>query len=140
MSETEPVPPGPLLPPPASIIGPSVLPVTKWSLLFEDLIEDIEADLVRLRRKAEGEGRAADFDALVNEADTTVDPARLAKLYAQAQTLLTDDAPAAFGWTSQNSYLIKPWVKGIVTTPLDFGFAGMQAPLSIDIDPSMLPQ
>ena len=81
-----------------------------------------------------------EFDALVNEADTTVDPARRAMLYAQAQTLMTDDAPAAFGWTSQNNYLIKPWVKGIVTTPLDSGFAGMQVPLSIDIDPSMLPQ
>ena len=81
-----------------------------------------------------------EFDALVNEADTTVDPAKRAKLYGQAQTLLTGDAPAAFGWTSQNNYLIKPWVKGIITTPQDFGFAGMQAPLSIDIDPSMLPQ
>ena len=81
-----------------------------------------------------------EFDALVDEADTTVDPARRAKLYAQAQTLLTDGAPVAFGWNSQNDYLVKPWVKGIVTTPQDYGFAGIVMPLTIDIDQSMLPE
>ena len=81
-----------------------------------------------------------EFDALVDEADTTVDPARRAKLYAQAQTLLTDGAPVAFGWNSQNDFLVKPWVKGIVTTPQDYGFAGIVMPLTIDIDQSMLPE
>lgn len=80
-----------------------------------------------------------DFDALVNEADTTVDPARRAELYAQAQTLLIDGAPVAFAWNNLNTYLIKPWVSGIVKTPQDSGFAGIQEPLTIDIDQSMLP-
>ena len=45
----------------------------------------------------------ADFDALVNEADTTIDPAKRAELYAQAQTLLTDGAPVAFAWNNVNT-------------------------------------
>jgi oligopeptide transport system substrate-binding protein len=82
----------------------------------------------------------ADFDALVNEADTTVDPVKRAELYAQAQTLLTDGAPVAFMYNNVNNYLIKPWVKGIVKTPQDSGWAGIQEPLTVDIDQSMMPQ
>ena len=58
-----------------------------------------------------------DFDALVNEADTTIDPAKRAELYAQAQTLLTDGAPVAFAWNNVNTYLVKPWVTGIDHDP-----------------------
>jgi oligopeptide transport system substrate-binding protein len=82
----------------------------------------------------------ADFDALVNEADTTTDPAKRAELYAQAQTLLTDGAPVAFAWNNVNTYLVKPWVSGIVKTPQDSGWSGIQEPLTIDIDQSMMPQ
>ena len=46
----------------------------------------------------------------------------------------------AFAWNSQNDYMVKPWVKGIVTTPQDYGFPGIVVPLSIDIDQSMLPE
>lgn len=80
-----------------------------------------------------------DFDALVDQADTTVDPALRADLYAQAQTLLTDGAPVAFMWNNVNNYLIKPWVKGIVKTPQDSGWSGIQEPLTIDIDTTMMP-
>ncbi|MFZ2360888.1 MAG: peptide ABC transporter substrate-binding protein [Anaerolineae bacterium] len=75
----------------------------------------------------------ADFDALVNEADTTVDPAKRAELYAQAQRLLTDGAPVAFAWNNVNTYMVKPWVKGVVTTPQDHGFPGSNDPIMIDI-------
>ena len=74
-----------------------------------------------------------DFDALVNEADTTVDPAKRAELYAQAQRLLTDGAPVAFAWNNVNTYMVKPWVKGVVTTPQDHGFPGSNDPIMIDI-------
>lgn len=80
-----------------------------------------------------------DFDALVNEADTTIDPAKRTELYAQAQTLLTDGAPVAFAWNNVNNYLIKPWVTGIVKTPQDSGWSGIQEPLTIDIDTTMKP-
>ncbi|MCC7164702.1 MAG: peptide ABC transporter substrate-binding protein [Anaerolineae bacterium] len=81
-----------------------------------------------------------DFDALVNEADTTSDPAKRAELYAKAQDLLIESAPVAFMWNNVNSYLVKPWVTGLVTTPQDSGWAGIQVPTSIDIDASKLPQ
>ena len=82
----------------------------------------------------------ADFDALVNEADTTTDPAKRAELYAQAQTLLTDGAPVAFAWNNVNTYLVKPWVTGVVKTPQDSGWSGIQEPLTIDIDQAAIPQ
>ena len=81
-----------------------------------------------------------EFDALVDEADSTVDPAKRAKLYAHAQTLLTDGAAVAFAWNRQNDYMVKRWVKGIITTPQDYGFPGIVVPLTIDIDQSMLPR
>ena len=80
-----------------------------------------------------------DFDALVNEADTTTDAAKRADLYAQAQDLLVAGAPVAFFWNNVNTYLIKPWVKGVVLTPQDTGWAGIYSPLTIDIDTTMLP-
>jgi oligopeptide transport system substrate-binding protein len=80
-----------------------------------------------------------DFDALVNQADVELDPAARADLYAQAQTLLTDGAPVAFAWNNVNTYMVKPWVKGIVTTPQDHGFPGSNDPTLIDIDTSMMP-
>jgi oligopeptide transport system substrate-binding protein len=80
-----------------------------------------------------------DFDALVNEADTSTDPAKRAELYAQAQDLLVAGSPVAFFWNNVNTYLIKPWVKGVVLTPQDAGWAGNMSPLTIDIDTTMLP-
>ncbi len=74
-----------------------------------------------------------DFDALVNEADTTIDEETRAALYAQAQTLLTDGAPVAFMWNNVNTYMVKPWVKGVVTTPQDHGFPGSNDPIMLDI-------
>ncbi len=80
-----------------------------------------------------------DFDVLVNEADTTTDPAKRSELYTQAQDLLTEGAPVAFFWNNVNTYLIKPWVKGVVLTPQDAGWAGNVSPLTIDIDTTMMP-
>ena len=80
-----------------------------------------------------------DFDALVAEADATIDPAKRMELYAQAQRLLLDDAPSAFGYNSLKHYLVKPWVKGIITTPQDSGWPGEQVPAAITIDTSMIP-
>jgi oligopeptide transport system substrate-binding protein len=80
-----------------------------------------------------------DFDALVNEADATIDPAKRMELYAQAQQLLLADIPSAFGYNNKNHYLVKPWVKGIITTPQDSGWPGEQVPASVTIDTSMIP-
>jgi oligopeptide transport system substrate-binding protein len=80
-----------------------------------------------------------DFDKLVNEADTTVDPAKRAELYAKAQDLLVAGAPVAFMWNNVNAYLVKPWVQGIVTTPQDSAWSGDINPIGIDIDTTMMP-
>ena len=83
----------------------------------------------------------ADFDKLVDQADVELDPAKRAQLYADAQKLLTDGAPVAFAWNNVNNYLVKPWVKGIVTTPQDSDFPGSTGGVTqIDIDTTMLPQ
>jgi oligopeptide transport system substrate-binding protein len=81
-----------------------------------------------------------DFDALVDEADTTVDPATRADLYGQAQDLLIDDCPGAFMWNNVNAYLVKPWVMGLELTPQDAGWPGQYGSvINIDIDTSLLP-
>jgi len=81
----------------------------------------------------------AEFDALVNEADVTVDPAKRSELYAKAQQILLNDIPAAFGYNSLNHYLVKPWVKGFQTTPQDGTYPGDITPWTITIDTSMIP-
>jgi len=78
-----------------------------------------------------------DLDALLNSADTELDPATRADLYAQGQRLLTDGAPVAFMWNNVNAYLVKPWVSGIVKTPQDAGWPGDVAPWTVDIDTAM---
>ena len=75
-----------------------------------------------------------DLDALLEQADTELDPTTRAALYAQAQTLLTDGIPVAFMWNNVNSYLVKPWVSGITKTPQDSGWPGDIAPWTVDID------
>lgn len=81
----------------------------------------------------------ADFDALVNQADVELDPAKRSELYQQAQDVLLDSIPGAFVWNNINSYLVKPWVKGIVTTPQDSAWSGDINPTGITIDASMMP-
>jgi oligopeptide transport system substrate-binding protein len=80
-----------------------------------------------------------ELDALLAQADSTVDPDTRMELYAQAQDMLVESAPVAFMWNNVNSYLVKPWVKGLVLTPQDSGWPGDVAPLSISIDTSMMP-
>jgi len=81
-----------------------------------------------------------ELDAILSEADTTTDPAKRSELYAQAQDMLVEGGPVAFMWNNVNSYLVKPWVTGLKTTPQDSGWAGAQVPTSIDIDTSKMPQ
>ena len=75
----------------------------------------------------------------MDEADTTIDTAKRAELYAQAQQILLNDIPAAFGYNSLNHYLVKPWVKGFLSTPQDHMFPGDITPWTITIDTSMIP-
>lgn len=75
-----------------------------------------------------------ELDALLVEADIELDPEVRAELYAEAQRMLTDSAPVAFMWNNVNSYLVKPWVTGVVKTPQDAGWPGNVTPWTVDIE------
>ncbi len=81
-----------------------------------------------------------ELDKILTQADTTVDPKTRMELYQKAQDMLVDDAAVAFFWNNVNAYLIKPWVKGVKTTPQDAGFAGSYSVLTLDIDTALLPK
>ncbi len=80
-----------------------------------------------------------DFDALVDLADVELDPVKRAELYQQAQDVLMDSIPMAVMYNTLNHYLVKPWIKGIKTTPQDSAWPGDVDPISIDIDTAMIP-
>ena len=73
------------------------------------------------------------FNTLTEQADKELNPAKRTQLYAQAQDQLIKDLPVAFFWNGVNSYLVKPWVKGIKTTSQDSDWPGSTNPLTIDI-------
>ncbi|HQV69352.1 MAG TPA: peptide ABC transporter substrate-binding protein [Thermoflexales bacterium] len=81
-----------------------------------------------------------DNDKLMSDADVTVDTAKAAGMYDQAQKTIVGDVPMAFLYNSANAYLVKPWVKGVIQTPQDSGWAGDTVPTSIDVDTAMLPK
>lgn len=81
-----------------------------------------------------------DLDAMLNEADVTLDSTKRMELYAQAQRLLTDGIPVAYMWNNLNTYMVKPWVKGYVTTPQDTAWPGSLLPLGVDIDTEAMPK
>jgi len=62
-----------------------------------------------------------DFDALVEKADKLqIDDPERAKLYQQSQELLVGEEPVAFMYNDVTRFLVKPWVKGLKITPLDY--------------------
>ena len=75
-----------------------------------------------------------ELDVIMQNADSELDPAKRAQYYMDAQRLLIADRQLAFLFNSVSSYLVKPWVKGIQTTPQDGVFAGDVNPLTITIE------
>ena len=63
-----------------------------------------------------------EFDRLVKAADKEPDAAKRDAGYQQASRLLSKDAAVAFIVYSASKYLLKPYVKGIVDTALDFEY------------------
>ena len=74
------------------------------------------------------------MDAVMNQADIEMDPAKRLQFYDEAQKMLVDDAVTAFLFNGVNSYLIKPRVKGVQTTNMDSGWPGQMDPLTITIE------
>ena len=60
------------------------------------------------------------FDTLVKSADKEPDPKKRDDLYQQASRILSKDAAVAFLYYNASKYLLKPYVKGVVDTALDF--------------------
>ena len=76
-----------------------------------------------------------EMDEIMSQADAEQDPATRADLYAQAQDMLVEGGYVAFMWNNVNSYLVQPWVQGVVTTSMDSGWAGVNDPLTITVEP-----
>ena len=61
-----------------------------------------------------------EYDKLVKQADKEPDAKKRDDLYQQASRILSKDAPVAFLYYSSTKYLLKPYVKGVTDTALDF--------------------
>jgi oligopeptide transport system substrate-binding protein len=75
-----------------------------------------------------------EMDEIMTQADAELDATKRAELYAQAQDMLVEGGYVAFMWNNVNSYLVKPWVQGLVTTSMDSGWAGDNDPTSITVE------
>jgi oligopeptide transport system substrate-binding protein len=60
------------------------------------------------------------YDTLVRAADKEPDSKKRDDGYIAAQKILTAEAPVAFLYFSSTKYLLKPYVKGVTDTALDF--------------------
>jgi len=74
------------------------------------------------------------YDNFVRVARTDTDPARRDQEYTQAQTMLVGDAPVAFLAQTVSWYLVRPYVQGVVTSPVD-EWPGATAPRQMQIAP-----
>ncbi|HVA24689.1 MAG TPA: peptide ABC transporter substrate-binding protein [Chloroflexota bacterium] len=64
------------------------------------------------------------YDKLVVQAASETDQAKRLDLYKQAAQIMVDDPPATYWYYAGRFRLVKPYVKGIVTTGQDGGFPG----------------
>jgi oligopeptide transport system substrate-binding protein len=68
-------------------------------------------------------------DKLLDEADVTLDEAKRADLYSQAQKIVVGDVAHVMAYNNKNWYLVKPYVKGLDFTPQDSNFPGEKTAL-----------
>ncbi|HNP71921.1 MAG TPA: ABC transporter substrate-binding protein, partial [Kouleothrix sp.] len=66
----------------------------------------------------------AEIDKLLEQADVETDPAKRTQLYDQAQKLVIGDLGQIMRGVTKNTYLIKPYVKGLDFTPQDSDWSG----------------
>ncbi len=74
------------------------------------------------------------FDNFVSVARTDVNAARRDQEYLQAQSMLVSEAPVAFLAQTASWYLVQPYVRGMVTSPLD-EWPGALDPVALSIAP-----
>ncbi|MBX0330415.1 peptide ABC transporter substrate-binding protein [Oscillochloris sp. ZM17-4] len=78
-----------------------------------------------------------EFDKLIQQADVEQDAAKRADLYAQAQTILVNDAPVVFTRNDGGPELIKSYVQGVsadTVTPIDYWPGFFNLP-NVDVQP-----
>ena len=71
------------------------------------------------------------FDDLAKQADREPDPAKRDALYLQAGKQLSKDAPAVWATYDSGKRVQKPWIKGVIDNPMDYGIPGFFALESI---------
>ena len=76
----------------------------------------------------------AELDALMATADATMDYEERLRLEQEAQDMLIDLVPAGLIWNRAETYLVKPWVKGITVTAQDADWPGTFMPLTITVE------
>jgi len=74
------------------------------------------------------------FDNFVSVARTDGNAARRDQEYLQAQSMLVSEAPVAFLAQTVSWYLVQPYVRGMVTSPLD-EWPGALDPVALSIAP-----
>jgi oligopeptide transport system substrate-binding protein len=74
------------------------------------------------------------FDNFVRVARTDTQPSRRDQEYLQAQQMLVDDAPVAFLAQTVSWHLVRQYVRGITTSPVD-EWPGALDPIQISIAP-----
>jgi ABC-type transport system substrate-binding protein len=72
------------------------------------------------------------YDNFVRVARTDTDPNRREQEYQQAQAMLVGDAPVAFLAQTVSWYLVRPYVMGVTTSPVD-EWPGAVEPAAIQI-------
>lgn len=75
-----------------------------------------------------------EFDALVERADSGLDPEARLALFEEAGRMLVADAPSIFAYTPTNAWLIKPYVTGYSRTALNQHWPGWWTPLTVDLE------
>ena len=76
-----------------------------------------------------------EFDALVEQGDTTVDPAARITFYEQAGQILIDDVPGPFLYNLAAVFVVKPYVVGYVPNASEVEWPGQfGSQMTIDID------
>jgi ABC-type transport system substrate-binding protein len=65
-----------------------------------------------------------EVDRLMQQAAKEADTARQAKLYARAESLIVEEAPAIFAVYAVRNLVVQPYVRDLVASPLDSLFTG----------------
>jgi oligopeptide transport system substrate-binding protein len=76
-----------------------------------------------------------EYDALVAQVDSEMDPEERIRLAEEAQHLLLADVPAIFGFTYDSIQLVQPYVTGYTRSAPDQYWPGWWTPLTVDVEP-----